>query len=349
MHLGPYINLVSPTDPYCADNFYSSNDIYGTSSYSGQSYQLDECSAAPRDPAGGVMASAVDMANFARGLLDSYHGRGGLLSKTGIRDLWKPTHDFGCTTNCTYQRYYATGFFVATPAGKPVIEVEHGGSRAGFHTVFVLRPEADTAVCILVNGHVNLSAMNKVAKTILDDFAKPLQGQVRAYGKGCPGTASGQQVCASINTSGTNQTSTTYANGQYAIQVTATTGMSVSGFELHCDGGQTVTTSILAADSAGKPGTVLVTSSMQVGATRNWYATTFAKPVSIAKGQRFFLSFTNSAKSINASLKSGSKVAYFARPVNGAWFSASANWTYKIQCPTTTSAVPNLGAPSRSN
>ncbi len=171
MHL-PYINLVSPTDSHCADNFYNSNDIYGESAYSQQSYQLDECAAAPRDPAGGAMASAVDLANFARGLLDSYHDRGGLLSKTGIRDLWKPTHDFGGKTSYAYQRYYATGFFVATPAGKPVIEVEHGGSRAGFHTVFVLLPEADTAVCILVNAQVNLNAMNKVAKTILDDFAK---------------------------------------------------------------------------------------------------------------------------------------------------------------------------------
>ena len=188
MHLGPYINLVSPTDPYCTDNFYSSNDVYGSSNYTQQSYRLDECSEVARDPAGGVMASVVDMAQFACTLLDSYHGRGGLVSPAGIRDLWKPSHDFACGTNCPYQRYYAVGFFVDTPSGKPITEVEHAGSRAGYQSAFVLRPEADTAVSILVNANVDSVALNRVAKNILDDFAKPLNGLFYAYGQGCRGS-----------------------------------------------------------------------------------------------------------------------------------------------------------------
>lgn len=189
MHLGPYINLVSPTDPKCVDNFYSSNAIYGKDSYSQQSYRLDECAADVRDPAGGVIASVVDMAHFARMLLDSYHGTGGLLSKQGIRDLWTPSHDFGCATNCSYQRYYGVGFFVDTPANLPVQEVEHGGSRAGYQSVFVIRPEKKLAVSILVNANVDILQLNRVAKDILDDFGKPPVGDWKTYGLGCPSPA----------------------------------------------------------------------------------------------------------------------------------------------------------------
>ena len=82
MHVGPYINLVSPTDELCEDNFYSSEDPYGDP-YSWQLYHLDEASAEPRDPAGGVIASVIDLAHFAEALLASYHGSDGLISRAG--------------------------------------------------------------------------------------------------------------------------------------------------------------------------------------------------------------------------------------------------------------------------
>jgi len=170
MHVGPYINLVSPNDPKCKDNFYSSNDIYGQSQYWWQKYELDEAAAEARDPAGGVMASAVDMAHFAKTLLDSYHGQSGILSPQGIRDLWKSTQDLGCGTSCPWQRYYAVGFFTDTASG-PVNEVEHGGVRAGFSSVFVIRPEKKLAISILANGNVtSLVALDQLAKTILNGF-----------------------------------------------------------------------------------------------------------------------------------------------------------------------------------
>lgn len=171
MHVGPYINLVSPTDALCEDNFYSSNDVYGQSSYSWQYYQLDEAAAEPRDPAGGVLASAIDLARFAETLLASYHGTGGLLTPTGIRQLWWATSDLGCGSGCPYERYYGTGFFTNTLPGQPVTQVGHGGSRGGYATAFVLRPEANTAVCILSNADLSTVALSNLAKTILDDFA----------------------------------------------------------------------------------------------------------------------------------------------------------------------------------
>lgn len=170
MHVGPYINLVSPTDARCEDNFYSSDDLPGDP-YSWQVYRLDEAGAEARDPAGGVIASVVDMAHFAAALVESYHGPGGLLSPAGIRDLWGATSDLGCSPNCPYERYYGLGFFTATTPGLPATQAGHGGSRAGYASGFVLRPEAGTAVCVLANADVSTVALSNLAKTILNEAA----------------------------------------------------------------------------------------------------------------------------------------------------------------------------------
>lgn len=169
MHVGPYINSYSTFDDRCEDNFYSSEDLPGDD-YSWQIYHLDEADAEARDPAGGVMASAIDLAHFAEALLDSYHGRGGPVSPEGIRDLWWATTDLGCNANCPYERYYGVGFFTDTLPGEPVHQAGHGGARPGFATGFVLRPEADLAVCVLANADVSTVKLSDLAKAILDDF-----------------------------------------------------------------------------------------------------------------------------------------------------------------------------------
>ncbi len=172
MHVGPYINLVSPTDPLCVDNYYSSDDLYGDP-YTWQLYRLDEAGAEARDPAGGVIASALDLAHFAESLLASYHGTGGIVSPAGIRELWAATSDLGCGGGCPYERYYGIGFFTDSLSGQPVHQVGHGGARPGFSTAFVLRPEANLAVAILANSDVSTVLMSNVAKAILDDFETP--------------------------------------------------------------------------------------------------------------------------------------------------------------------------------
>ncbi|MEZ5963632.1 MAG: serine hydrolase domain-containing protein [Planctomycetota bacterium] len=170
MHVGPYINLVTPTDPRCVDNFYSSPDVYGQSSYTWQAYHLDEAGAEPRDPPGGVIASAVDLAHFAEALLASYHAPGGIVSQAGIRELWQAHVDLGCGTGCPYESYYGLGFFTDSLPGRPVNQVGHGGSRPGYASAFVLRPERNSAVVILANADVSTVSMSNVAKEILDDF-----------------------------------------------------------------------------------------------------------------------------------------------------------------------------------
>lgn len=169
MHVGPYINLYSQTDDLCEDNFYSSDDLPGDD-YTWQAYFLDEADAEARDPAGGVIASVLDLGHFAESLLASYHGVGGVVSPAGIRDLWWATTDFGCGGGCAYQPYYGVGFFTSAQGGEPVLEVEHGGSRPGYATAFVLRPEDNAAVCVVANADVSTVQMSDLAKRILDDF-----------------------------------------------------------------------------------------------------------------------------------------------------------------------------------
>lgn len=169
MHVGPTINQVAPTDPRCVDNYYSSNAL-PNQGYTWLPYRLDEASAEARDPAGGVVASVVDLGHFAAALLRSYRAAGGLVSPAGIRDLWAGRSDLGCGTSCAYERYYGLGFFTDSLPGVPVNQVGHGGSRAGYASAFVLRPERHVAVCILANADVSTVAMSDVAKAILDDF-----------------------------------------------------------------------------------------------------------------------------------------------------------------------------------
>ncbi|MEM6567918.1 MAG: serine hydrolase domain-containing protein [Planctomycetota bacterium] len=169
MDVGPTINLVAPTDPHREDDFTSSDDVPGDP-YTFQVYRLDEADSRARDPAGGVLASALDMALFARELLASYRAPGGLLSQDGVRELWWATTDLGCGGSCPYERYYGIGFFTDTLPGEPVRQIGHGGSRPGYASAFVLRPEANRAVCILANADVSTVRLSDVAKAILDDF-----------------------------------------------------------------------------------------------------------------------------------------------------------------------------------
>ena len=169
MHVGPYINLVSTYDELCEDNFYSSDDLPGDD-YTYQYYHVDEAGARARDPAGGVIASVIDLAHFAEALLASYHAEGGLISPEDVRRLWTQTSDLGCAPDCPYEPYYGIGFFTDTLPDKPVNQVGHGGSRAGFASAFVLRPELNMAISILANADAGTVALSNLAKTILDDF-----------------------------------------------------------------------------------------------------------------------------------------------------------------------------------
>lgn len=171
MHVGPYINLVAPNDERCVDNFYSSDALYGEN-YTWQTYHLDECAAPARDPAGGVIASVIDMAHFASALLESYRTPDGIISQAGVRELWAATYDYGCNQDCPYERYYATGFFTDSLPGQPVNQVGHGGSRPGFASGFVVRPEDNMAVTILANADVSTVTLSDLAKTILDDLGR---------------------------------------------------------------------------------------------------------------------------------------------------------------------------------
>lgn len=169
MHVGPAINETAPLDERCADNFTSSEDLPGDP-YTWQSYHLDEAAAEARDPAGGVIASVLDMALFARDLLASYDGSGGVLSQSAVRELWEAEIAVDGHSCCPMQDYYGLGFLTSALPGEPVEEVEHGGARAGFRSGFVIRPEAGLAVSVLVNAGIG-AATSELAHQILDEFA----------------------------------------------------------------------------------------------------------------------------------------------------------------------------------
>jgi CubicO group peptidase (beta-lactamase class C family) len=170
MDIGPYINLYSQSDPRCVDNYYSSDALPGDA-YDWLYYHLDEAAAEARDPAGGVIASIVDLGQFAAALLRSYHEPDGLISQAGVRELWEATADLGCGSGCPYERYYGIGFFTDSLPGEPITQVGHGGARAGYRSGFVIRPEANLAVGILVNADVSTVVLSDLAKEICDDFA----------------------------------------------------------------------------------------------------------------------------------------------------------------------------------
>ena len=168
MHVGPAVNTYAPGDPLCVDNYYSSDAVLGDP-YTWLYYRFDETDAEPRDPAGGAIASVIDVAHFARSLLASYHGTpGGILSQAGVRDLWGARNDLGA--GAPYERYYGTGFFTDSQPGGRIHQVGHGGSRAGYASAMVIRPEENRAVVILANSDLSTVALSDLAKTILDDF-----------------------------------------------------------------------------------------------------------------------------------------------------------------------------------
>ena len=168
MHVGPAVNTYAPGDPLCEDNYYSSDAVLGDP-YTWLYYRFDETDGEPRDPAGGAIASVIDVAHFARTLLASYHGiPGGLLSQAGVRDLWGARNDLGA--GAPYERYYGTGFFTDSQPGGRIHQVGHGGSRAGYASAMVIRPEENRAVVILANSDISTVALSDLAKTILNDF-----------------------------------------------------------------------------------------------------------------------------------------------------------------------------------
>jgi len=176
MVVGPYINLVSQSDECCEDNYYSSDDL-PDDPFTWQQYHLDEADSEARDPAGGVMASVIDMAHFAQNLLASYHGTGGVLSQAGLLDLWEAEVEaIGQPWD-----YYGLGFFTDSQTGNPINEVEHGGARPSFRSGFVIQPEQNMAVSVLVNAGVS-AVVYELGHTILNDFM--MEGSVSTpYGK----------------------------------------------------------------------------------------------------------------------------------------------------------------------
>jgi hypothetical protein len=201
----------------------------------------------------------------------------------------------------------------------------------------------------LNNGTPNYKDLEKASlkrKLPYPKRVNPNAGTYVTYGAGCKGSGKLPANCLNVNATGTPQNFGTRTGLAYALLATAPAALQVKGFELYTSGSQTLTTRIYAATTSGRPGTVLGTSTIVVGAAKGWYKTTFASAIAIASGRKFFISFQNntSAANISASIRAGTNVTYFRNDgAGGAWSQYGGfPWAYKVNCLGGAGAIPTL-------
>ncbi|MEE2888400.1 MAG: hypothetical protein VX951_13300, partial [Planctomycetota bacterium] len=199
----------------------------------------------------------------------------------------------------------------------------------------------------LNNGTPNYLDLEKAAlkrKLPYPKRTNPNAGSYKLYGAGCAGSGKRPANCLNVNDTGTRQSYGTRASLTYAIRATAPSNLLITGFELDTSGNQTVTTRIY-ADSNGQPGAILGSSSMVIGGSMGWYATTFSTPISISSGKDFYIAFVNNPATISASIRSGTNTPYFRNDgAGGSWNGPLAGfpWAYRVQCAGGPGAIPSF-------
>ncbi|MHC4515995.1 MAG: S8 family serine peptidase, partial [Planctomycetota bacterium] len=124
-------------------------------------------------------------------------------------------------------------------------------------------PTVDADFALVVNGGVLVS---KAPITIS-------VGSFIAFGKNCLGSAkSTGEACVAFNTSNSFQTLNTRASTGYALEVTAPTALTVTGFDIRARAAsnQTLATALYLPNASGVPTTIAATGSLQVTTTMGW-------------------------------------------------------------------------------
>jgi len=181
-------------------------------------------------------------------------------------------------------------------------------------------------------------------------------GTYQTFGSGCPGT--GVNLCASLNPNGGRlRTAISIQVVQNALQVTPSTPMLVSAFEIYAkslsSGGANVSTQLYDHDAnTNAPRTTPVsTSTMSLASPVAWYRTVFSPPVLMKPNQPFYLSWleTKSARILWPWLSSGQKGPYFKRNGGqGPWSGSSTGpWAFRVYCAgSATPVLSNNGVPT---
>lgn len=130
--------------------------------------------------AGGINASALDMAKWMRFLLGHNPE---VMPKAAIAKAFTPFIELN-DNNKYYQRwpghiksFYGFGWRIHTfqgPAANKEIRVwHHGGSVNNYRNEIAVLPDADLGICVLLNGN------SKIAKTVIPDLYKIIENNYK--------------------------------------------------------------------------------------------------------------------------------------------------------------------------
>ena len=111
-------------------------------------YYLDEVACPARDPAGGLIASVLDMGRWAETLLADLEGAGVVLSPANAQAMATAHVE---REGDGFHAFYGYGVILGTYRGLDVLH--HAGSRPGFTSSFVLVPSHGFGVSVLTNYH----------------------------------------------------------------------------------------------------------------------------------------------------------------------------------------------------
>jgi CubicO group peptidase (beta-lactamase class C family) len=139
-------------------------------------------------PAGGVVASADDMARYLRMLLADGAAPGGrVVSAEGVTQLFAPASPPGRSTllSAGFRFRYAEGWFVG-PFGAAPDARWHLGNLPSFAAWMVVSPETQQAVVVLINANseLPLNEVNAVMSRLPIGVVNLLRGQPAPQGPG---------------------------------------------------------------------------------------------------------------------------------------------------------------------
>jgi hypothetical protein len=225
-----------------------------------------------------------------------------------------------------------------------------------YERVLFLAPKTGTLL-LRITGKTLAGGKQEFALAWSDRVPLHFPGTFSSFGKGCPGTGTsmGKVTCISRNGKGgtLNRTPILSPNQIFALQITSTNTLSISGFDLYSQYLAKISIpTYLFLDNNGKPAKYPIrTSTMSISTQGSFASTSFSPPLQIKKGTRFYLGFKTPAISFGFSvlLTSGLSTPYYWNSSNwsGPWKGAPFSW--RIQCAILQKgAIPrlqNLGVP----
>jgi len=169
------------------------------------------------------------------------------------------------------------------------------------------------------------------------------------YGSGCPGSGGGN-ACVANNPGATSlDRLISLADYQFALEVVGNSSGIVTGFDIFTQGPvqRTVAAYLLAADSAGNPGTLLAQSTLTVDKKLGWYRAVF-RPVQVPPGAKLFLSWdlAGPRRPFEYPVAArGTTSRYWAKMPSG-WNGPGAfRFAWKLNCLPSTPILRNTGTP----